>query len=99
MKDGPDVLPCCASGGALADRSDDDTGALRNWLGSRRPTRLAFLPADAPCLPPDWDSLRTKTRCVVPWLPKYDLPHDRHLEQPLTGQIGWLATGDLLDVL
>ena len=99
MNDRPDVLPFLASGGAPADRSGDDTEALRNWLGDRRPARLAWLPADAPCVPPDWDSLRTKTRCVVPWLPKYDLPHDRHLEQPLTGHIGWLATGDLLDVL
>jgi hypothetical protein len=99
MNDRPDVLPLRASGGTPADRSGDDTEAVRNWLGSRRPTRLAWLPPDAPFVPPDWDSLRTKTRCIAPWLPKYDLPRDRHLEQPLGGDIGWLATGDVLDVL
>ena len=79
--------------------SDDDSEALRNWLGARRPSRLAWLPADAAYAPPDWESLRSKTRCVLPWLPKYDLPRDRHLEQPLSGQLGWLATGDLLELL
>ena len=87
-----------ASAAAFADRSGAGY-ALRNWLGGRRPTRVAWLPADAAYLPPDWEPLRGKTRCILPWLPKYDLPHDRHFEELLTGQIGWLATGDVLDVL
>ena len=94
--DRAEVVPIPASGGALAAH---DTEALRNRLGGRRPARLAWLPADAAYVAPDWEALRTKTRCILPWLPKYDLPRDRHLEQPLTGQIGWLATGDLLDLL
>ena len=99
MVDRVEVLPFGAAGGARADRSAADAEILRNWLGGRRPTLLAWLPADAAYVSPDWDSLRSKTRCVLPWLPKYDLPCDRHLEQPLTAEIGWLATGDLLDVL
>lgn len=98
LDDRADALPVRASGGAFADRSAHDAETIRNWLHGRRPARLAWLPADAAYVPPDWESLRTKTRCVLPWLPKYDLPRDRHREQPLPGQIGWLATGDLLDL-
>ena len=80
-----------------ADRPAIDAQAMGKWLGACPPARLAWLPADAAYVPPDWESL-TKTRCLLPWLPRYDLPRDRHLEQQLTGPIGWLATGDLLDL-
>jgi hypothetical protein len=99
VDDRVDVLPSRAPDGATADRSAHDTEALRGWLAGRRPARLAWLPADAALVPPDWEALRTKTRCLLPWLPKYDLPRDRHREQPRTGPIGWLATGDLLDLV
>jgi len=90
------VLPFRIPGGTLADGSAE---AIEGWLKRRRPARLGWLPADAAYAPPDWESLREKKRCIQAWLPKYDLPRDRYLEQPLGGQIGWLATGDLLDLV
>lgn len=76
-----------------------DAEALAGRLRGARPARLAWLPAAAVCAPPDWQALGAKTRCLLPWLPRYDLPRDRHREQALGGAIGWLATGDLLDLL
>ncbi len=93
------VLPLSVAAEVPADRSAAEAEAVRTWLGGSRPTRLAWLPANAPYAPPDWEPLRTRTRCLLPWLPKYDLPSARHREQPLTERLGWLATGDLLDVV
>jgi hypothetical protein len=99
----PPLVAACRSlvddMGGRADVVAHAPQALRSWLGERRPARLGWLPAGAAYVPPDWASLRTRTRCVLPWLPKCDLPRDRHREQALSGPIGWLATGDLFDVL
>ena len=75
-----------------------DSEGLGHWLRSRRLAQLAWLPADADYVAPDWELLRARPRRLVAWLPKYDLPRDRYCDRPLSGQIGWLGTGDLLDV-
>lgn len=93
-----DVLP--RGGGSWTEEQSAHRRALvASRLAARCPTQLAWLPADAPYVAPDWESLRTRTRCLRPWLPTYELPRDRHREQSLAGRIGWLATGDLLDLL
>jgi len=97
VNDRAHVLSLRAAPEDPADRPAIDAQAIGKWLGTYRPARLAWLPADAAYVPPDWESL-TKTRCLLPWLRRYDLPRDRHLERQLTGPIGWLATGDLLDL-
>ncbi|MFN8643024.1 MAG: hypothetical protein U0802_15735 [Candidatus Binatia bacterium] len=50
---------------------------------------------------PTWRELESLRATTLPraLAAEYELPRDRHREQALDGEVGWLATGDLLDVL
>lgn len=94
----PLLADCRALSGRRAEVLAHPSADLGTWLRDRRPADLAWLPAGAAYSPPDWEGLRGRARRVMPWLPRWDLPRDRQREYPMPGPVGWLATGDVVDV-